>query len=98
MGEIVHWVDIPGTAGTVMGRLNNPVNNRIAHMHVGGGHIDFGPENTASFIKFALVHPFKQVEVLLDGPVPVRTLGTWSRGSTLLGRDYVGRLVVDISL
>lgn len=46
MGEIVHRIDAPVVACTlVMGPLD-PVNQRVTHVHVGVPHVNFSPEDT----------------------------------------------------
>ena len=43
VGEIVHGIDAPLIPGIVVGHVGHPVNHRIPHIDVGGGHIDLGP-------------------------------------------------------
>jgi len=41
------------------------VHDRVPHYDIGGGHVDFGPENMFSVGKFVGPHPGKKVKILL---------------------------------
>jgi len=77
--------------------LNDPVDYGIAHLHIRGSHIYFGPENTAPLIKFTCIHFFKKSVTFRNAPVAERTLYPWLGGSPFLCRYDIGRLIIYIS-
>ena len=42
VGEVIHRVDAPLVAGPVMVEAFDAIDDRIAHVQVGGGHVDLG--------------------------------------------------------
>ncbi|OPZ55414.1 MAG: hypothetical protein BWY89_01356 [Bacteroidetes bacterium ADurb.BinA012] len=76
--------------------LEYPVDNGITHVQVGRSHINPGSQHTAALLKFTLVHPVEQVEVLLNAAVTVRTFSAGLGRGTLLLRDGLGTLVIHI--
>ena len=69
VGEVVHREDTPLCALTVMLDISDAVQHRIAHVEVAACEVDLGAQGVAAFLKFAVLHPLKEVEVLLDRPV-----------------------------
>ena len=70
MGKIIHGIDAPRVARAVMGNVPDAVQGRIAHDHIGGGHVDFGPQHMFPVFKFAGAHALKQVQVFSHRTVP----------------------------
>ena len=64
---VVHRVDAPRVAGPVVGRPADPVERRIAHVHVGRRHVDLCAQHQRAVREFAGPHPGEQVEAFLDG-------------------------------
>ena len=71
VGKIVHGVDAPLVALTVMVHMANPVDHGVAHIEVAGGQVDFGAKGILVVLKLAGPHPGKQIQALLDGTVPI---------------------------
>ena len=71
--EIVHRIDAPLVAGAVMGGAENAVHHGVAHVEVGGSHVDLGPQGAGAVREFSRAHTREEVEVLLNGSVAVRT-------------------------
>ena len=85
MREVVHGVDAPGIASAVMGRVQDAVHDRIAHIDVWGGHVDFGPQSFAAIREFACAHAFKQIKILLNRAVaPGAVLAGLGQSSAVL--------------
>ncbi len=59
VGIVVHRIDAPAIAGSVMVCMKDPVHDGIAHVHIGGAHSDFCPKNTAAVGKLASAHSAK---------------------------------------
>ncbi len=76
VGEVVHRVDAPLVTRAVVRGVLDPVKNRVAEHHVRGGHVDLRAENLLSVGILAGLHVPEQLEILLHGTVPVRTLGS----------------------
>ena len=74
VGPVVHGVDAPLRARAVVLRVEDPVEHRVAQVHVRRGHVDLRAERVRSVLELAVLHPFEQVEVLFNGAVSVRTL------------------------
>jgi len=70
VGEVVHGVDAPVAAGAVMVRVQYAVDDRIAHVEVGGGHVDFCPERPFALLELAVAHALEEVQVFLDAAAP----------------------------
>ena len=71
MGEVVHGIDAPLVALAVVMHMVDAVDDRVAHIEVAAGKVDLGPQGHGSVGKLPGAHPAKQVQALLDGPVPV---------------------------
>ena len=98
VGEVVHRIDTPFCAGAVMFGVEDAVHDRVAHVEVGGGHIDFGAQGARAIGEFARLHTLEQVEVLFHGAVAIRTLFAGLGESAAVLADLVGCQVADISL
>ncbi|MCY1520643.1 hypothetical protein D9M68_554250 [compost metagenome] len=59
VSKVIHRINTPRIAGTVMTGMLNPVDDGIAHQHIRTGHVDFCPEGTGAIREFSLLHPGK---------------------------------------
>ncbi len=98
VGVVVHRVDAPGVAGPVVRHLENPVDDRIAQVEVGGGHVDFGPQDMAALCEFAVFHPLEEIEVVLDAAVAPGALPPGFGQGAAVFPDGIGRELADIGL
>jgi len=71
MGKVIHGVDAPLVALTVMVHVTDPVDNGVTHIEVAGGQVDLGSQGVAVVLKFAGTHPCEQIQAFLHGTVPV---------------------------
>ena len=71
MGKVVQGVDAPLVPLAVMAHVLDPVDGRVAQVHVGAGQVDLGAQGLFPVRKLARPHPAEQVQVLLRGAVPV---------------------------
>ena len=76
MSEIIHRIDAPLVPRVVMGHVRHTVNDRVSHIDVRGSHVDLRAEHFLSVFVFSCPHLLKELQVLLNGAVPVRTLLT----------------------
>ena len=98
VGEVVQRIDAPLVAGPRVGRVQDPVEHRVAQVDVGRGHVDLRPEHSGAVRKLARAHALEQVEVLVDRTVaPGAVLARLGEGAAVLA-DLVGGEVVDVGL
>jgi hypothetical protein len=46
--------------------LSNPVEGRISHYHIWGGHVDFGAKYVGTVLEFSGAHPLEQVQIFFN--------------------------------
>ena len=63
---VVHRVDAPLAARTMVIGVDNTIHNRVAEQHIGVCHIDLGTQHAAAVLELACTHTLKQIQVLLD--------------------------------
>ena len=69
MCEIVHRVDAPLVFRAIVGFFQDPIHNRVSHIHIRMRHIDFGSQHTAFLFLLSRAHSFEEAEILLDRSV-----------------------------
>ena len=62
VGKVVHRVDAPLVALTVMVHIADAVDDRIAHIEVAGGQVDLRAQGAAALGKFAVLHALEEVK------------------------------------
>ena len=85
MGEVVHGVDAPLVPGLMMGDMDDPIEGRVPHVDVGGGHVDLGPEGLGAVFELPVLHALEQIQILLHGPIPVGAVLPGLRQGTPVG-------------
>ena len=94
VGEIVHRVNAPRIARAVVMGVPDPVDDRVAQLHVWRRHIDLSPQDFGPVGVFARPHPLEQVEVFVDAPVAEFTHAARLGGRAFLsGNFFRGRIV-----
>ena len=74
MRVVVHRVDAPFVAGAdVVGALD-AVDDRVAHVDVGRGHVDLGAQHHGAVGEFAVTHAREQIQVLFRRTVAARAV------------------------
>ncbi len=71
VGVVVHRVDAPLLGRAVVGGVTDPVEDRVAHVHVRRLDVDPGAEDVLPVRELARAHAPEEVEVLGDRPVAV---------------------------
>src|SRR5690606_14906942 len=66
MRKVVHRINAPLVAGSVMVRVLDAIHNRVAHVHIGVSHVDLGAEYLFAVLELAGPHVGKQGEIFLD--------------------------------
>ncbi len=98
MSEVIHRVGFPGGAGAMMRYVDHAVDDRVAEVHVGGGHVDFGTQHHLPLRYLTAVHLLEELERLLNRTVAKGTVGAGNGRCTLLAGDLLSRLFIDICL
>ena len=99
VGKIVHRVDAPLIALTVMLGVLDTVDGRVTHIHVGAGEVDFSAEGLFALLELACTHPAEEVEVLFRGAVaPRRGTGGLACVAAAVLAHLVAGQVIDICL
>ena len=75
-------------ARPVMIRMADAIEKRIAHFHIGRGHIDPGAQNIGSIRKLSRSHALKQIQIFFDG--------VFGKGADLAGRSDRSAIVADL--
>ena len=71
MGKIIHWIDAPLVACIVMVHSCYSVDDRISHVDVRACHIYLRTKYLASIRELTILHPLKQIKILLDTSVSI---------------------------
>ena len=95
MREVVHRIDAPGVARSVVGLVLDPVEDRIPHRDDRRRHVDAGPQHAAAFRELPRPHARKEIEIFLDLPVAKGTLAAGFGQRALVRADRFSRLIVD---
>ncbi len=96
VGEVVRRVDAPGVAGAGMGGMHDAIEDRVAHVDVGRGHVDLGTQHRAAVGEVPGAHAGQQIAILLRGAIAVRAgpAGLGKRAAVLA--DLFGGEFVDV--
>ena len=68
---VIHWVDAPLIACAVVVRVLDPVQIRVAHVHVRRSQVYFGAQGAMPVGEFAIFHAFKNSQVFFWRGIPV---------------------------
>ena len=93
---VIHRVDFPIGACSMVGSFQNSVHHRVPHVHIRRIHIYFGTKRHASLFHFSVFHFFKKCQRLFHRSISIRRLYSWlGRIGSLLGNHF-GRLLIYI--
>ena len=95
---VVHRVDAPRVARSMMRRAANPVQRRIAHVQVGRGHVDLRPQHVLAVFELAGLHAREQIEVLLHRAIAIRAVAARFRERASVCARLISRQFVDVCL
>ena len=78
--------------------MSDAVDSWIAHVEVGAGHIDLGPDDVFSLLIFPRAHLLKHIQILIDRPRPVGGFSSGlSEGASVLAH-LLGRQALDVGV
>ena len=96
VGVVIHRIDAPFVASTVMMSVYDAVHDRVAEHHILAGHVNFRAEHLFAIGIFSSLHLSEKAKVLLDTAVSIRAvLSRLVYGSTP-DADFLLRLVIDV--
>ena len=78
--------------------VDDAIHQRVAHVHVGRGHVYLGAQDALAVGELAALHALEELEVLGHRAVAVGALLPGHGGAAFLGGYLLGRLVVDVGL
>ena len=96
VGKVIHRVDAPFVACTVMVCMDDTVQKRIAEKHIRVRHINLGTEDLFAISIFAFLHFSEQLEVFLNTAVAPRALRSRNLDCTTACTDFFLALVIYI--
>ena len=95
--EVIHGISVPFVAGTNVRHVEHAVHNGIAEVHIVTRHINLGAQHHFAGLNASTVHFFEQAQGFFHRTVAVRAGRSGTCGRTLLRRDLLAALFVDIS-
>ena len=96
--EVVGRVDAPRITRARMLRVEDPVQDRVAQVHIGGRHVDPCAQHARAVGELAGAHALEEVEILFDRPLAPWALSTRLGERAPVLTDLVGGEVVDVGL
>jgi len=72
MGVVIHGVNTPRIACSMVMDIHDSVNNRITHIKIGRCHINLCTQDMAAFCKISVFHFFEKFEVFFYGTIAIR--------------------------
>ncbi len=95
MSKIVHGVNAPFCALTVMLDISDAVDNGVAHIEIAGSKVYLCAESVASFGELAVFHALKKVQAFFNGTVTPGTDGRFAY-ITAVCLEFLGSELADI--
>ena len=96
VGEIIHGVDWPVIAGAIVVGMANAIEQRVAHLHVGRGHVPLGAQHMGAVGKFTGAHPLEEVEIFFDRAAAVGAMTARFRHRAAIVADLLFVEAIDI--
>ena len=72
---VVHGIDAPLIPRAVMGGVQDAVDDGVAHVDVGGSHVDLRAQALFAVLVLARLHLLEELQIFLGGAAPVRAFG-----------------------
>ena len=96
VGVVVHGIDFPRITGVEVRGVADAVDDRVAHVDVGRGHVDFGAQDVAAIRVFAVHHFLKEGAVFFDAAFTVGAVAAGFGQGAAIFADCFGVLAVHI--
>ena len=98
VSPVIHGINTPCRARSVVRDMQNAIHNGITHQHVRVFHVYFCSQNMCSFFVLSVSHLIKQIEVLFGCSLAVRTVYSWLCWCSFLLSHLRARLGIYIGL
>ena len=98
MRIVIHRVHFPFITRLVMFRMQDTIQNRIAHMYIGTCHINLGTKNSFTFFKLTITHFFKTRKVFSNACIAIRRVFTRFNKIATIQLNFFRALQIDISI
>ena len=98
VGPVVRWVNAPRITGAMMFHLSNSIHNGVAKQHHLVPHVNFGSKNVVAFFKLAVSHAAKQIKILIDRTISVRTVSPGFGRSSATCANFFEIKAADVGL
>ena len=98
MCKVIHGIGVPLGTRTVVGGMDDAIDNRITEVHIRVCHVELGTENHTSFHGIWGIHLTEQTKVLFHGTVTIGRGHTRLCGRSLLLGNLLTCLLVNIRL
>ena len=94
--KIVHRVNAPFVAATVMVCVFDTIDDRVTHEHIGMRHVYFSTQYFFAIFLFTGFHVDKEFEIFGDAPASVLIVFTGFGGRAFQRRDLFGGRIINI--
>ena len=85
MCPVVHWIDAPSIACTMMMSMHDAIQDGIPKVQVGCAHIDFRAKRSLPVHELAILHAFEQIHILFDRAISKRAVASrFSQRTTIV--------------
>ena len=98
VGEVIHGIGLPFASRAMMLLVDDAVDDGVAEVHVGVGHVQFGAQHHRAFFGFPAVHFLEEGQVFLYGAVAEGAGRAGLRRRAFLLGDLLAGLLVHIGL
>ena len=96
--KIIHRIYAPFVAGHLMCHMTDSINDRISHVKVGRSHIELGAKNVRAILKFSCPHAFKEIQIFLDGTIPIWAVLTRFGQRAAMASNFIGTQTIYVRL
>ncbi len=95
---VIGRIDAPFVAGTMMGRPQNPIHDRVTKIHVGRRHVDLGTQRSRAVGEFTVTHPAEQIQIFFDAAVTIGAVATRFGQRAAVLACFVTRQIANVSV
>ena len=96
--KVVHRIGVPLGACAMVRCVNDTIDDGIAEVHIGIGHIQLSAKHHATLNSLRSVHLVEQLKTLLYRTVTIRRSHTRCSGCALLFSYLLSSLLINISM
>ena len=98
MCEVIHWINTPLLASSMVRCFQDAVQDRVPHIEIGVAHINFGPQRSTAISKFTGLHLMKQFQIFCSGAVTIGAVFTSDRQCAPKFANLISIEITDVGL